>query len=98
MKPFEKCPICSGELVEKNVEKLLRGGNHTAVLKAKANICLHCGERLYSQETIRKFEKIRGKLERQETSEFQTLGKLFELRSLRGKIALDIDLHKSRGR
>lgn len=25
-KPFDKCPICSGELVEKEVEKLLRGG------------------------------------------------------------------------
>jgi uncharacterized protein with PIN domain len=25
MKPFEKCPMCGGELVEKEVEKLLRG-------------------------------------------------------------------------
>ncbi|TAG64695.1 MAG: YgiT-type zinc finger domain-containing protein, partial [Oscillatoriales cyanobacterium] len=26
----EKCPICSGEIVIKEVDKLLRGGKHTA--------------------------------------------------------------------
>lgn len=25
MKPFEKCPVCGGELEAKRVEKLLRG-------------------------------------------------------------------------
>jgi len=34
------------ELVEKEVEKLLRGGAHTAVLRVKAEVCLRCGERL----------------------------------------------------
>lgn len=33
MKPFEKCPACSGEMVEKEVEKHLRGGIHTAVVR-----------------------------------------------------------------
>jgi hypothetical protein len=33
MQPFEKCPACSGDLVEKDVEKVLRGGVNTAVLK-----------------------------------------------------------------
>jgi hypothetical protein len=32
MKPFDKCLICGGELVEKEVEKLLKGGVNTAVL------------------------------------------------------------------
>jgi len=27
MKPFDKCPVCGGELVEKDVEKLLKGGH-----------------------------------------------------------------------
>ena len=31
MRPFEKCPVCGGDLVSKEVEKLLRGGKHTAV-------------------------------------------------------------------
>jgi len=74
MMPFERCLVCGGELVEKEVEKLLRGGIHTAVLKVHAEVCLRCGERLYSQETVRRFEEIRAKLERQDTAEFQPLG------------------------
>ncbi|GJQ57929.1 MAG: YgiT-type zinc finger protein [Candidatus Scalindua sp. AMX11] len=50
MIPFEKCPICGGELEEKIVEKLLRGGDNTAGLKVQAEVCLHCGERLYAEE------------------------------------------------
>jgi len=79
MKPFDKCPICGGELVEKDVEKLLKGGIHTAVLKVRAEVCLRCGERLYSVETVRRFEQIRQKLERQEVAEFQPLGQCFEV-------------------
>jgi len=79
MKPFDKCPICGGELVQKEVEKLLLGGRHTAVLRVHAEVCLHCGERLYSQDTVRYFEQIRSKLERQETSGFQPLGQSFKV-------------------
>ena len=64
MRPFEKCPVCGGDLVKKEVEKLLRGGDHTAVVKVEAQVCLHCGERLYSEQTVRRFEEIRAKLER----------------------------------
>ena len=78
MKPFDKCPVCSGKLARKKVEKLLRGGVHTAVLDVRADVCLHCGERIYSQQTVRRFEEIRGKLERKQTSEFHLLGKLFQ--------------------
>jgi len=79
MMPFERCPVCGGDLVGKEVEKLLRGGIHTAVLKVRAEVCLHCGERLYSQETVRRFEEIRAKLERQETAGFQPLGSSFQV-------------------
>jgi YgiT-type zinc finger domain-containing protein len=81
MIPFEKCPVCGGDLVEKEVEKLLRGGMHTAVLHVQAEICLRCGERLYTQETVRYFEQIRAKLKRQETADFQPLGKFFNVTS-----------------
>ncbi len=77
--PFEKCPVCGGELAEKEVEKLLRGGVHTAVLRVRAEVCLHCGERLYPEETVRRFEQIRTKLERQDTAEFQPIGKNFQV-------------------
>lgn len=79
MIPFEKCPVCGGELVEKEVEKLLRGGVHTAVLKVRADVCLQCGERLYSADTVKRFEQIRRKLERQEVAEFQPLGQTFQV-------------------
>ncbi len=79
MKPFDKCPVCGGELVEKEVEKLLKGGVHTAVLKVHADVCLHCGERLYSIETVRRFNQIRQKLERQEIADFQPLGQSFQV-------------------
>jgi YgiT-type zinc finger domain-containing protein len=79
MMPFKKCPVCGGELVEKEVEKLLRGGVHVAVIRVQAEVCLHCGERLYSQETVRLFEEIRSKLERKELETFQPLGQSFQV-------------------
>lgn len=79
MMPFEKCPVCGGELVEKEVEKLLRGGINTAVLKVKAEVCMYCGERLYSQETVRRFEQIREKLAHEETAAFQPLGHSYQV-------------------
>ncbi len=78
-KPFDKCPICNGELAEKEVEKLLKGGVHTAIIKVKADVCLHCGERLYSQETVKLFEEIRRKLERKEVASFQPIGQSFQV-------------------
>jgi YgiT-type zinc finger domain-containing protein len=77
--PFERCPVCGGDLVEKEVEKVLRGGVNTAVLKVCAEVCMRCGERLYSQDTVRRFEKIRAKLERQETGEFQAIGVSYQV-------------------
>ncbi len=79
MKPFSKCPTCGGQMAERQVEKLLRGGVNTAVVKVRAEVCLHCGERLYSQETVRRFEEIRVKLQKQQTEEFQPLGQSFEV-------------------
>ncbi|CBE68304.1 MAG: YgiT-type zinc finger protein [Candidatus Methylomirabilis oxygeniifera] len=79
MMPFNKCPICGGELVEKDVEKLLKGGVHTAVLQVRAEVCLRCGERLYSEETVRRFEQVRRKLERHDVEGFQPLGRSFHV-------------------
>ncbi len=79
MMPFKKCPVCGRDLVKKEVEKLLRGGNHTATLTVTAEVCLHCGERLYNEETVRRFEDIRLKLEHQQTAEFQPMGQSFKV-------------------
>jgi YgiT-type zinc finger domain-containing protein len=77
MIPFNKCSICGGEVVEKEVEKLLHGGKNTAVVKVQAEVCLHCGERLYSKDTVSFFERIRSKLEQQDVSEFEPIGQAF---------------------
>ena len=79
MMPFPKCPTCGGEMVEKEVEKLLRGGANTAVVRLRAEVCLHCGERLYSQEAISRFEQIQAKLERDEVEEFRPLGHSYQV-------------------
>ena len=79
MMPFPECPVCGGEMIEKEVEKLLRGGIHTATIQVQAEVCLRCGERLYSQEIVRRFEQIRAKLERKEVAEFQPLGQSFQV-------------------
>ena len=77
MIPFDKCPVCGGELEERKVEKLLRGGSHTVSLQVSAEVCLHCGERLYAEKVVRSFNEIRNKLKRQEFSNLRTLGQSF---------------------
>ena len=79
MKSFEKCPVCGGEMVEKEVEKLLRGGNHTASNRVTVEVCLHCGERLYSPSTVERFEEIRSKLRGGNNGEFQHIGQAFQV-------------------
>ena len=79
MTSFEKCPTCGGEVVRKQTEKLLRGGVNLASVTVDAEVCLHCGERLYSADTIRSFERIRGKLGRQQVDEFEPLGRSFRV-------------------
>ena len=79
MMPFSKCPVCGGDVVEKDVEKLLRGGIHIAMVQVRAEVCLKCGERLYSTATVRRFGQIRAKLERQDVADFQPLGQSFQV-------------------
>ena len=75
--PFEKCPLCGGELADRVVEKVLRGGVDTAVLKVQAEVCLSCAGRIYPQKAIRQFEKIRSRLENRETEGLQPVGRSF---------------------
>lgn len=79
MKLFEKCPICGGEIEEKEVEKVLKGGLNTAVVKVKAEVCLHCGERLYHPETVASFDEIRKKLATEDVGEFEPIGKTYQV-------------------
>ncbi len=66
-------------MLEKEVENLLRGGENTAAMKVKTDVYLHCGERLYSQECISRFEQIREKLMLSDTADFQPMGQSFQV-------------------
>jgi YgiT-type zinc finger domain-containing protein len=79
MRLFEKCPVCGGELAEKEVEKVLKGGSNTAILTVKAEVCLHCGERLYGPETVAHFEDIRTKLATEDVAEFEPVGRTYQV-------------------
>ena len=77
MIPFEKCPVCGGELSSRKVEKLLRGGGNAVTLRVDAEVCRHCGERLYSEDVVKSFGEIRSKLQEQELAQFRRLGQSF---------------------
>lgn len=77
MTPFEKCPVCGGELVSRKVEKLLRGGGNIVSLQVDAEVCRHCGERLYAEEVVKSFEEIRTKLQKREFAHFRAVGQAF---------------------
>ena len=79
MIPFQKCPTCGGDVVRKQTEKLLRAGTNLATVTVDAEVCLHCGERLYSVDTIRSFAQIRAKLDRQQIAEFELIGRAFRV-------------------
>ena len=73
------CPICGGQLIDKQVEVLLRGGDHTAVVHAPALKCVYCREELYAASIVREFERITSQLDRGDTDDFKPLGRVFEV-------------------
>ena len=81
MKKPQKCSNCQGELITKQVEKILKGGVNTAIVQVKAEVCLKCGERLYKPDVIRQFAQIRAKLKNQETKDFVLIGQSFTVPS-----------------
>ncbi len=72
MTPFDKCPVCGGKIIEKEVEKILRGGNLTEIVKTQAEVCLRCGERLYAPDVVKRFKKIRSKLQKEQMTSRQS--------------------------
>ncbi len=73
---LSKCLRCgSSDLEDKEVEKLVRGGDDVAVLRVQATVCHHCGERYLSNETIRAVEQARDDLEEGKMTRFRALGR-----------------------
>ncbi len=68
------CPLCGGKVVEKNVEKIVKGGNDVAILRVKAGVCGKCGERFYTKEVHKKIEEIRLELKQRTTKLYKPIG------------------------
>lgn len=49
------------------------------MLTVRAEVCQRCGERLYLEETVRRFEQIREKLALPDLNEFEALGRSFKV-------------------
>lgn len=77
-KPFDTCPVCGGEIRRKKVEKVIMGGNDTAVIELEVDVCLMCGERLYTKEDIQRFEDIKRKLIEHDISSLQLIGRSYQ--------------------
>ena len=77
---LSKCPRCGFEdVIEKKVDVVLRGGEDAAVVNVLTEVCLHCGERMYTIDTIRRFEQIQKKLASRQVDDFQPIGRYFRV-------------------
>jgi len=74
---LSRCARCgSSDLEDKDVEKLIRGGDDVAALRVRATVCHACGERYLASEAIRALEQARHDLEEGKVSRFRALGRL----------------------
>lgn len=59
----EKCPICGGDTKEDIVEvQEIIEGEAYIIKGVKAEVCVQCGERMYSLDEMRRIEKVREKI------------------------------------
>ncbi|HEX8112016.1 MAG TPA: YgiT-type zinc finger protein [Kofleriaceae bacterium] len=71
------CARCgSDDLEDKEVEKLIRGGDDVAALRGPATVCHHCGERYPPVEAIRALEQARRDLAEGKLARFRTVGRV----------------------
>lgn len=74
---LSKCMRCgSADLEDREVEKLVRGGDDVAVLRVQATVCHHCGERYLANEAVRSLEDARHDLAEGKVSRFRSLGRV----------------------
>lgn len=66
-------------MIHKTVKEIVQGGGNTAIVAVEAEVCLHCGERLFTPETIAYFETISARLEKKETQGFQKVGAAYSV-------------------
>ena len=65
MASFDKCPVCGGGIENKKVEKIVRVGDLSEIVKIQAEVCLRCGEWLYAPPVVKRISQSRSKLQRE---------------------------------
>ncbi len=71
------CPLCGEKVVEKEVEKIVKGGNDVAILRVRAGVCEKCGEKFYTKEVHKKIEEIRSELKQRTTELYKPIGRTY---------------------
>ena len=71
MASLEKCPVCGGPIVERELEKTSRGDVVRETARIQTDVCLKCGERLYTPEAARRLENSISKYEARKTAMVQ---------------------------
>ena len=72
-----RCARCgAADLEDREIEKLVRGGNDVAALRVLVTACRHCGERYFPDEAVRALEQVRRDLAEGKVDGFRTLGRL----------------------
>lgn len=73
------CPICGGDVVVKEVEKIIKGGDDALFLKVQAGVCLKCGERIYDKETQEEFQRLRKALAERKLEDVERVGNTYRM-------------------
>lgn len=74
---LSRCVRCgSDEIEDRQVEKLVRGGDDVVALRVPATVCHHCGERYFPADAIRVLDEARRDLAEGRVSRFRPLGRL----------------------
>jgi YgiT-type zinc finger domain-containing protein len=74
---LSRCARCgSNDLEDRDVEKLVRGGDDVAAVRVRATVCHRCGERYFPEEAIRVLDQTRHDLAEGKMGGFRTLGRL----------------------
>ena len=77
---MDKCARCGFEdVIDKNVDKVLWGGDDAAVVNVPVEVCLHCGERFYGPGTVFLFDRIRKMLRDGAVEDFKPIGRYFRV-------------------
>ena len=58
------CSLCGGKMTDRSVDVVDTVGGRLVILRGiAAEVCVRCGERVYSEVEMRKMEELRGKIQ-----------------------------------